>query len=73
MHDSTIANLRIRLCKFSGCYPAIADRFGFSYSWLGKFARGDRGKRPSFDLIEKLQAALAALEHEARASEPTHV
>lgn len=57
-----IARTRARLLKYTGRYPAICRTAGLSYSWLTKFARGARGRRPSFDLICRLQGALDELE-----------
>jgi transcriptional regulator with XRE-family HTH domain len=61
----TIEEVRTRLIAFKGRYPEICDRSGLDYSWLSKFARGDRGKRPSFELITMLDAQLTEMEAEA--------
>lgn len=55
---------RNRLRQFKGRYPVICERSGLQYSWLTKFARGVRGKRPSFESITRLQIALDGLEAE---------
>lgn len=60
----TVSDIRSRLVQFQGRYPEIARVHGFSYSWLSKFARGDRGARPSFETVSKLKAALEKLEAE---------
>lgn len=62
MSESIIESTRQRLCKFTGRYQEVADLAGVSYSWVSKFANGERGKQPSFDLINKLQRALDVLE-----------
>lgn len=62
MSDTQIDITRARLLQFKGRYPEICVRTGLSYSWLSKFARGDRGLRPSFDLITRLQTELDLLE-----------
>lgn len=67
MADTTTA-LRGRLQKRRGEYPAIADRFGFSYSTLSKFANGERGARPSFAFVDSLRTALDALDLEEAAN-----
>ena len=48
--------------KFKGRYPEICERTGLDYSWLSKFARGVRGKRPSLDQFTKLIHALDQIE-----------
>jgi transcriptional regulator with XRE-family HTH domain len=65
-----VTSIRGRLVRFSGRYPEIAARTGLSYSWISKFARGDRGKRPSFDLIHRLQGALDEIEADPPAPQP---
>jgi transcriptional regulator with XRE-family HTH domain len=62
MSDAAIASIRTRLRRFKGKYPDICERAGLQYSWLSKFASGERGARPSFDLITKLEAALTEFE-----------
>lgn len=68
MADTTAA-LRERLQRHRGSYPSIAERFGFSYSTLSKFANGERGARPSFEFVDSLQTALDALDLESAATE----
>lgn len=63
MAETTTA-LRERLQRRRGNYPAIAERFGFSYSTLSKFANGERGARPSFEFVDSLQSALDELDRE---------
>ena len=60
----TPESIRSRLHEFRGRYPAIAKRFGFSYSTLSKFANGERGLRPSFEFVAELSKALGVLEAE---------
>lgn len=62
MSDDAIASIRSRLHRFKGKYPDICAHAGLQYSWLSKFASGERGARPSFDLITKLTTALDELE-----------
>jgi hypothetical protein len=65
MSDTAIESIRTRLRRFQGKYPEICTRFpDLQYSWLSKFACGERGKRPSFDLMTKLTDALDQLELE---------
>jgi hypothetical protein len=64
MSDAAIETIRTRLRHFQGKYPEICTRYDLQYSWLSKFASGERGKRPSFDLITKLSSALDELEQE---------
>lgn len=59
---------RTRLRRFRGHYPAVCERAGLGYSWLTKFACGERGRRPSYDTMERLTAALDAMEAEAARS-----
>lgn len=65
-----IAAIRARLVRHRGNYRAIAARHGLGYSWLGKFARGDRGTRPSFELVSKLTNALDELDLEQSIAAP---
>lgn len=58
----SIDRTRRRLRRFSGQYRVVSDESGLGYSWVSKFASGERGKRPSFDLITRLIAALDKLE-----------
>lgn len=60
MYKST--SLALRLRRRCGCYSKISRTAGISASWLSMFARGKRGKRPSYDLIQRLIAALDALD-----------
>lgn len=62
MKLTPVNELRARLISLRGRYPEIAESYGFSYSWLSKFARGARGARPSFDLILRLSKALDELD-----------
>lgn len=64
MSISEIDAVRARLTRFRGRYLELCERSGLGYSWLCKFAQGQRGQRPSFDLITRLQTALAELEAE---------
>jgi transcriptional regulator with XRE-family HTH domain len=66
MSSTEIDSVRARLTRFRGRYPELCERSGLGYSWLSKFAQGRRGQRPSFELITKLQNALAELEAEER-------
>lgn len=54
--------IRSRLLRCRGRYPIVSRLSGISVSWLYKFGRGTRGKRPSYDLILRLRAALDAIE-----------
>lgn len=67
MGELDLKAARKRLKKFRGRYGAVSERSGISRSWLSKFACGRRGKRPGFDLINRLIAALDKLEAEAAA------
>lgn len=73
---ATPDSIRSRLQAHRGRYPAIATRFGFSYSTLSKFANGERGLRPSFEFVDQLTKALDTLEQEqaeaAPKTEPAH-
>lgn len=60
----TVEEVRTRLIAFKGRYPEVCERSGLDYSWLSKFASGERGKRPSFDLITQLDAQLTTMEAE---------
>lgn len=60
--NDIIASLRARLNRFSGRYRDVCEHSGLKYSWLTKFANGERGKRPSFDLITRLGSTLDQLE-----------
>lgn len=62
MREPTITAVRRRLRKHRGCYSKICRTGGITYSWLTKFATGERGRHPSFDLIQRLIAALDAFE-----------
>lgn len=64
MSDPSVESIRSRLRKFQGKYPDICERADLQYSWLSKFASGERGKRPSFDLMTRLSATLDELERE---------
>jgi transcriptional regulator with XRE-family HTH domain len=64
MSSSAVKTIRKRLQRFKGQYPAISEQSGLSYSWLSKFASGERGASPSFEMISKLQAALDKFEGE---------
>lgn len=66
MGELDLKAARKRLKKFRGRYGAVSERSGISRSWLSKFACGRRGKRPGFDLINRLIAALDRLEAEAK-------
>jgi transcriptional regulator with XRE-family HTH domain len=66
MQATPIEDLRTRLVQLSGRYPEISERSGVSYSWLSKFARGERGTRASFGTISKLQAALDGLDEQEK-------
>lgn len=65
MSDDSISGCRDRLQQFKGRWPEICQRSGLGYSWLSKFARSERGRRPSFDLITRLQGALDEMEAES--------
>lgn len=69
MTDDVMVSTRKRLRAFNGRYPEICDRFDLQYSWLTKVASGERGKRPSFDMLSRLLRALDALEAEAAVRE----
>ena len=62
MSVDVIESIRARVNGFRGSYQQIATKAGVSYSWLSKFARGTRGKRPEFDVISRLQRALDDLD-----------
>lgn len=72
MSDSTVEATRERLLKFKGRFPDICSRSGLKYSWLSKFANGERGQRPSFELMTKLTQELDALEAEEKQAETEH-
>jgi transcriptional regulator with XRE-family HTH domain len=65
MSETTITSIRDRLLGHKGNYPEIGRRADLSYSWLSKFATGERGKRPSFELITRLSRVLDEMEAEA--------
>lgn len=67
-NSSVIGKARKRLVRFKGRYPLICERAGLGYSWLSKFSRGERGLRPSFDLIQRLLRVLDEMEAEAKAA-----
>lgn len=67
MSDSTVEATRERLLKFKGRFPDICLRSGLKYSWLSKFANGERGQRPSFELMTRLTTTLDELEAKAKA------
>jgi hypothetical protein len=67
MPTPTVETVRARLVAFKGRYPEICEQSGLDYSWLSKFASGERGKRPSFDLIVQLDRQLTAMEAAERA------
>lgn len=73
MSDTTVESIRERLQKRQGSYPSIAESAGISYSWLQKFANGERGKRPTFNLIAKLVAELDALDAAEQSVEVANV
>jgi len=58
----SIEHTRRRLRRFKGKYRTVSDAAGLGYSWVSKFASGERGKRPSFDFITALSVALDKLE-----------
>jgi hypothetical protein len=58
MNDPDVVAARERLMKYKGDYPAFCERTGLNYSWVGKFARGDRGKATSANQLKKLLTAL---------------
>jgi hypothetical protein len=74
MSDAAIETIRTRLRRFQGKYPDICARACLQYSWVSKFASGERGKRPSFDLITKLTTVLDELELEetSNSAHPGH-
>ena len=62
MQNIPVSTVRRRLITFKGRYPSICERSGLGYSWLSKFARGTRGKRPSYETINRLIATLDELD-----------
>jgi transcriptional regulator with XRE-family HTH domain len=54
--------LRSRLRRRRGQFPQVSATSGISRSWLSKYACGQRGKRPSYDLIQRLIGALDELD-----------
>lgn len=64
MPDATIKHVRQRLYRFRGRYREVCRRARLTYSWVSKFATGERGQRPSFDLMNRLLTALDAMERE---------
>lgn len=68
MTENVIELTRLRLIGHRGRYREISNRCGFSYSWLSKFARGERGFRPSYDLINRLQDELDKMDDVAGAA-----
>lgn len=64
METPSIDDIRARLGRFQGRYPDVCARSGLTYSWVSKFASGERGKRPSFGQISRLTAVLAEMEAE---------
>lgn len=70
MSEVTVESIRERLVKRQGSYPSIAARAEVSYSWLQKFANGERGKRPEYESVAKLVKELDRLDaEEAETSE----
>lgn len=65
MSDSILRHVRQRLSRFRGRYREICDRANLTYSWVSKLATGERGQRPSFDLMNRLLTTLDAMEREA--------
>lgn len=68
MPDPTIKHVRKRLNRFRGRYPEVCLRANLTYSWVSKLATGERGQRPSFELMNRLLSTLDAMEREARRS-----
>ena len=66
MSDATIDHVRQRLSRFRGRYHEVCIRADLTYSWVSKLATGERGQRPSFDLMNRLLTTLTAMEREAR-------
>lgn len=64
MPSNPIPTLRARLRRFQGQYPEVIRRSGISRSWISKFANGKLGKRPGYDLLGRLFAALDTMERE---------
>ncbi len=62
MDEDIISATRSRLLSYVGRYPEVSEKSGLSYSYISKFARGDRGDRPSLDAIQKLVSALDQME-----------
>lgn len=60
----SIDSIRARLLLHKGSYPEIGRRAAVSYSWLTKFATGERGRRPSFELVTRLARVLDEMDAE---------
>lgn len=65
MDKTSTEFVRTRLRRHRGHYPEVSRRAGLGYSWVMKFANGDRGKRPSFDSIQRLTRTLDVMDAEA--------
>jgi len=65
MPASAIPALRNRLRRLQGQYPEFIRRSGISRSWVSKFANGKLGKRPGFELMNRLLTTLDAMERES--------
>jgi hypothetical protein len=63
MPDVAMQQIRHRLSCFRGRYREICVRGRLTYSWLTKFATGER-PRPGFELMDRLLTTLDAMERE---------
>lgn len=68
MPVAAIEHARKRLSRFRGRYRVVSRRARLSYSWVCKIATGERGQRPSFELMNRLLTTLDAMEREAARS-----
>ncbi len=67
MDSPLIRTTRSRLRRFRGHYRTVSERAGLTYSWVSKFATGEVGARPRYDLLDSLLTTLDAMEREDHA------
>lgn len=59
---SLISDVRTKLIKKKGAWPAISRQAGVSYSWLTKFAQG-KIENPGARQLESVAACLEETPH----------